>query len=181
MKSNIFARTGVLVIVAVAVLFGAAGVSFAAGGASSPQELGSKRVAAVKAQNKTELIALINPKSVEYMNEKDPGKLEEVLKTWLEMEMPPNPEFVMQSLKDIPDYNAASQTFAVGPATMYFPIAPTDLLVLIGDREVTVNEDGKEVVQKKRAPVAIDAVMQEGGVWYIVLPVISKTQQPAQQ
>ncbi len=111
------------------------------------------------------------------MKEKDPGKLEEVITTWLETEVPPNPEFVVQSLKDIPDYNAASQTFVVGPATMYFPVAPTDLLVLIGDREITVNEDGKDVVQKKRAPVTIDAIMQEGGAWYIVLPVITKTQQ----
>lgn len=177
MKSDIFARTAVLIITAAAVLFGAAGASFAEGGASSPQELGSKRVAAVKAQNKEQLLALINPKSVEYIQEKDPGKLEEVLKTWLEMDMPSNPEFILQSLKDIPDYNAASQTFVVGPATMYFSVAPTDLLVLVGDREVTVKEDGKDVVQTKRAPVAIDAVMQEGGVWYVVLPVITKTPQ----
>lgn len=177
MKSNIIARTGVLIIVAAAVLFGVAGSSFAEGGASSPQELGSKRIEAVKAKNKEQLLALINPKSIEYMKEKDPGKLEEVIATWLETEVPPNPEFIVQSLKDIPDYNAASQTFVVGPATMYFPVAPTDLLVLVGDREVTVNEDGKDVVQKKRAPVTIDAIMQEGGSWYIVLPVITKTQQ----
>ena len=176
MKSNIIARTAILIIMT-AVLFGAAGASFAEGGASSPQELGSKRIEAVKAKNKEQLMALINPKSVDYMKEKDPGKLEEVIATWLETEVPPNPEFVVQSLKDIPDYNAASQTFVVGPATMYFPVAPTDLLVLIGDREVTVKEDGKDVVQKKRAPVTIDAIMQEGGSWYIVLPVITKTQQ----
>lgn len=176
MKSSIFARTAILIIMA-AVFFGAAGASFAEGGASSPQDLGSKRIEAVKAKNKEQLMALINPKSVEYMKEKDPGKLEEVIATWLETEVPPNPEFIVQSLKDIPDYNAASQTFTVGPASMYFPVAPTDLLVLVGDREITVNEDGKDVVQKKRAPVTIDAIMQEGGAWYIVLPVITKTQQ----
>ena len=176
MKSSIFARTAILIIMA-AVFFGAAGASFAQGGASSPQDLGSKRIEAVKAKNKDQLMALINPKSVEYMKEKDPGKLEEVITTWLETDIPPNPEFIVQSLKDIPDYNATSQTFTVGPATMYFPVAPTDLLVLVGDREVTVNEDGKDVVQKKRAPVTIDAIMQEGGAWYLVLPVISKTQQ----
>ncbi len=180
MKSNMVARTAVLMLAA-AFLFGASSASFAQGGATSPQELGSKRIAAGKAQNKEQLLALINPKSVEYMKEKDPGKLEEVINTWLKTEIPPNPEFILQSLKDIPDYNAASQTFVVGPSSMYFPVAPTDLLVLVGDRQITVKKDGKDVVEKKRAPVTIDFVMQEDGVWYIVLPVITKAMQPQQR
>jgi len=180
LKSNIVARTAVLILTAAAFLFGAASASFAQGGATSPQELGSKRIAAVQAQSKEQLLALINPKSVEYMEKNDPGRIEDVLNTWLETNIPPNPEFVLKSLKEMPEYNAAAQTFVVGPATMYFPTAPTDLLVLIADREVTVKENGKDVVKKSRAPVTIDAVMQENGVWYVVLPVITKTQQPAQ-
>lgn len=179
MKSNILATTAVLILMAAAFLFSSVGESFAQG-TPTPQALGEKLVAGIKAKDRNALTALINPEVVAYMKKNDEAKLEETLQNWLNADVPQDHEFVVHSVKDIPDYNAASKTLTFGAVTMYFPVAPTDFLILVGEVEATVKEDGKDVVKKGKAPITIDAVMQDKGNWYVVLPVITKNQQPAQ-
>lgn len=179
MKSNFVTTCAMLVVMAAAFLFGAAGASFAQG-TPTPQALGEKLVAGINAKDRNALTALINPEVVAYMKKNDQAKLEETLQNWLNTKVPPAHEFVVHSVKDIPDYHADSKTLTFGAVTMYFPVAPTDFLILVGEVEATVKEDGKDVVKKGKAPITIDAVMQDKGNWYVVLPVITKNQQPAQ-
>lgn len=176
MKTN-FPRMAAMVFAVAALFLTQTGLAAAQNGPASPQALGEKLITAIKAQDKNALLALINPEVIDYMKKNDQAKLDESIQNWLNTKVPPNHEFVVQPVNQIPDYHANSKTLTFGSVTMYFPVAPTDFLVLIGDVEATVKEDGKDVVKKGRGPVTIDAVMQDKGVWYVVLPVITKTQQ----
>lgn len=146
--------------------------SLAQSASNSPQVLGEKMITAIKAKDKNGLMSLIHPQVVKYMEANNPEKLNETLQNWANTEIPPNHEFVVQPVKDIPDYDPAAQTLTFGKIKMYFPTPPTGFLVLIGDVEAKVQKDGKEEVKRGRGPVTIDAIAQDKGKWYIVLPVL---------
>ncbi|MEQ9619729.1 MAG: hypothetical protein RIG61_11220 [Deltaproteobacteria bacterium] len=161
-----------IIVLAAGLLITTSAFSRAQSVSDSPQALGDKMVAAIKAKNKNDLMSLIHPQVVKYMEANNPKKLDETLQNWVNTEVPPNHEFVVQSVKDIPDYDPAAQTLTFGQIKMYFPTPPTDFLVLVGDVEAKIQKDGKEEIKKGRGPVTIDAIAQNKGNWYVVLPVL---------
>lgn len=154
--------------------------SYSQSGADSPQALGSNMIAAIQAKNQTALMSLIHPDVVAYMKANDPEKLDKTIQNWLKTKVPPNHEFIVQPIKEVPDYDPATQTLRFGAITMYFPTPPSAFMILIGDLEAKVEVEGKEETKKGRGPVTIDAIAQKDGKWYIVLPVLQTdgTDQP---
>lgn len=154
--------------------------SYGQNSANSAQALGSIMISAIRAKNQDTLMSLIHPDVVAYMKANDPKKLDETVQNWLKTEIPPNHEFIVQPIKEVPDYDPATQTLTFGSIKMYFPTPPTAFMILIGDLEAKVKVDGKEETKKGRGPVTIDAVAEKDGKWYIVLPVLQSdgTEQP---
>lgn len=144
--------------------------SYAEGAADTPQALGNNMIAAIQAKNQTTLMSLIHPDVVAYLKANDPEKLDKTIQNWLKTKVPPNHEFIVQPIKEVPDYDPATQTLTFGAIKMYFPTPPTAFMILVGDLEAKVKVDGKEETKKGRGPVTIDAIAQKDGKWYIVLP-----------
>lgn len=155
--------------------------SYAQSAADTSQALGSNMIAAIRAKNKTALMSLIHPDVVAYMKANDPQKLDKTIQNWLKTKIPPNHEFIVQPIKEVPDYDPATQTLRFGAIKMYFPTPPTAFMILIGDLEAKVKVDGKEETKKGRGPVTIDAIAQKDGKWYIVLPVLESDGKEQQQ
>ncbi len=157
-----------------------ASLSLAQEAPKSPQALGEKMIAAIQAKDKNALTALIHPEVVSYMKTNDPQQLDETMKNWMNTKVPPNHEFIVQPVTEVPDYDPSSQMLTFGSVKMYFPTPPSDFLILIGDVEAKVKVDGKEELKKGRGPVTIDAVTQNEGSWYVVLPVLKSGGSEAQ-
>lgn len=142
------------------------------GAEDTPQALGEKMITAMKAKDKDALILLIHPGFVTHMKKNDPATLDQILNDWANTRVPETYEFQVRSIDEVKDYDKATQTLVTGGQTMYFPEPPTDLLILMGDVEIKEKVDGEEKTAAARVPLIVNAVTNDGGKWYFVLPVI---------
>lgn len=163
-----------VMVVAAAFLFMPLHADKALGAADSPQALGEKMITAMKAKDKNALIPLIHPGFVTHMKKNDPATLDKILNDWANTRVPETYEFQVSSIDEVKDYDKATQTLASGGQTLYFPVPPTDLLILMGDVEIKEEVDGEEKTAAARVPLIVNAVTNDGGKWYFVLPVIKE-------
>jgi hypothetical protein len=163
-----------LVVAVIAVSMFAAPVrpALAESGADTPDALGNKVLEAIKTQNKDALKSLIHPEVIAYLKDKNPGELDKVLGNLLGLKIPPTSEFVVQPMEEVSEYDKATQTLTFRENTLYFPIPPTDLLVLVTEAEIPKkDEKGVETKVKAKVGVMVNTITQYNKGWYIVLPV----------
>ncbi|MEW6144304.1 MAG: hypothetical protein AB1598_04715 [Thermodesulfobacteriota bacterium] len=159
-------------IVAVAVLIAPVASVKAESGADTPEALGNKVLEAIKTQNKEGLKSLIHPEVVSYLQEKSPGELDKVLDNFLTLPVPDNGEFVVQPIEEVSEYDKATQTLVFRENTLYFPVPPMDLLVLVTETEIPKkDEKGKETKVKVKVGAMVYTITQNNNKWFIVLPV----------
>lgn len=171
MKTNII-YTLALLIAAAVVLAAPLRAAHAQSGAGTPEALGNKVLEAIKSQNKDALKSLIHPEVVVYFTEKSPGELDKVLGNLLSLKIPASTEFVVQPMDEVSEYDKATQTLTFRDNALYFPIPPTDLLVLVTETEIPKkDENGVETKVKAKVGVMVNTVSQYEKNWYIVLPV----------
>lgn len=171
MKTNLI-YTLALLIAAAVVLAAPLRPASAQSGAATPEALGNKVLEAIKTQNKDALKSLIHPEVVTYFTEKSPGELDKVLGNLLNLKIPANTEFVVQPMDEVSEYDKAAQTLTFRDNTLYFPIPPTDLLVLVTEADIPKkDESGVETKVKAKVGVMVNTVSQYKKNWYIVLPV----------
>lgn len=171
-----------LFIIAAAMLISPVTPVWAEGGASTPVVLGNKVLESIKSQNKDGLKSLIHPEVVTYLNDKSPGELDKVLDNFLTLQIPKSGEFVVQPINEVSEYDNATQTLIFRGYTLYFPVPPMDLLVLVTDAEIAKKDDkGVETKTKAKAGVMVYTITQNKGNWYIVLPVKKNAEKPEEK
>jgi len=172
LKTN-YIYAAALWILALAVMLAAPVVpARAQSGANTPEVLGSKVLEGIKAQNKDAIKLLIHPKVIEYMKSGDTGELDLVINNLLSLKVPPNTEFVVEPIDQVSEYDKATQTLKFRESTLYFPVAPSDLLVLVTEAEIPKkDENGVETKTKAKVGVMVNTITKYNGNWYIVLPV----------
>lgn len=171
MKTKII-YTLALLLAAAAMLNTSLLTAHAQSGAATPEALGNKVLEAIKSQNKDALKSLIHPEVVAYFTEKSPGELDKVLGNLLSLKIPASTEFVVQPMDEVSEYDKATQTLTFRDNSLYFPIPPTDLLVLVTETEIPKkDENGVETKVKAKVGVMVNTVSQYQKNWYIVLPV----------
>lgn len=162
----------IVAVIAVSILAAPIRSALAQTGADTPEALGNKVLEAIKAQNKDALKALIHPEVIEYLKGKNPGELDKVLGNLLSLKIPKSSEFVVQPMEEVSEYDKATQTLTFRESTLYFPIPPTDLLVLVTETEIPKkDEKGVETKVKAKVGVMVNTITQYNKGWYIVLPV----------
>jgi hypothetical protein len=176
-----FIYTAALVVMAAVMLAVPFRTAGAQSGAATPQELGNKVLEAIKAQNKDALKSLIHPQVVAYIEQNNTGDLDKVLDNLLSLKIPGNTEFVVQPMEEVSEYDKATQTLTFRDNALFFPIPPTDLLVLVTETEIPKkDEKGEETKVKAKVGVMVNTVTQYNKNWYIVLPM-KKGTAPAEE
>lgn len=171
MKTNFFYAAALLILTA-AILAAPVSSARAQSGADTPQVLGNKILEGIKAKNKDALRSLIHPQFIAYNNNGNTGELDIVIDNMLSFQIPKNSEFVVVPLDQVSEYDKATQTFKSKEGTFYFPVAPSDLLVLATEVEIPKkDEKGVETKTKAKVPVMMNLISRYNGQWYIVLPV----------
>ena len=171
-KFNYAAALIVVAVIAVSILAAPLRPAVAQSGASTPEALGNKVLEAIKAQNKDELKSLIHPEVISYLKDKNPGELDKVIGNLLSLKIPPTSEFVVQPMEEVSEYDKATQTLTFRENTLYFPIPPSDLLVLVTETEIPrKDEKGVETRVKAKVGVMVNTITEYNKAWYIVLPV----------
>jgi hypothetical protein len=167
-----FIYAAALFIVAVTVLNTPVVSVNAQGGADTPEALGNKVLEAIKTRNKEALRSLIHPEVVTYLQEKSPGELDKVLDNFLTLPVPDKGEFVVQPIEEVSEYDKATQTLVFRENTLYFPVPPKDLLVLVTEAEIPKkDEKGVETKVKVKVGAMVYTITQNNNKWFIVLPV----------
>lgn len=161
-------------VIAAAFLFTSLQSNEALGAADTPQALGEQMITAMKAKDKEALVLLIHPGFVAHIKKTDPATLDQILDDWANTRVPETYEFQVHSIDEVKDYDKSAQTLVSGNQTMYFPEPPTDLLILMGDVEIKEKVDGEEKTASARVPLIVNAITNEGGKWYFVLPMIKE-------
>lgn len=176
-----FIYTAALVVMAAVMLAVPFRTAGAQSGAATPQELGNKVLEAIKAQNKDALKSLVHPQVVAYIEQNNTGDLDKVLDNLLSLKIPGNTEFIVQPMEEVSEYDKATQTLTFRDNTLFFPIPPTDLLVLVTETEIPKkDEKGEETKVKAKVGVMVNTVTQYNKNWYIVLPM-KKGTAPAEE
>jgi hypothetical protein len=176
LKTN-YLYAAALWILAVVVL--SAVPAKAQSGANTPEQLGNKVLAGIKAQNKDEIKSLIHPQVIEFMKSGNPGELDLVINNLLSLKVPPNTEFVVEPMEQVSEYDKTTQTLKFKDKTLYFPVAPSDLLVLVTEAEIPKqDENGVETKVKAKVGVMVNTITKYNGNWYIVLPVKKSEEKP---
>lgn len=175
----------VVAVIAVSILAVPLRPAVAQSGADTPDALGNKVLEAIKAQNKDELKALVHPEVIIYFTDKAPGELDRVLNNFLTLPVPKNGEFVVQPIEEVSEYDKTTQTLVFREDTLYFPVPPMDLLVLVTETEIPKkDEKGAETKVKVKVGAMVYTISQNKGNWYIVLPVkknVVPQEQPQKQ
>lgn len=167
-----FIYAAALLIVAAAMLTASVRPAGAQSGPATPEALGNDVLDAIKTQNKDELRSLIHPEVLAYLKDKSPGELDKVLGNLLSLKVPENSEFVVQPMEEVSEYDNATQTLTFRENTLYFPVPPSDLLVLVTETEIPKkDEKGVETKVKAKVGVMVNTITQYNKGWYIVLPV----------
>jgi hypothetical protein len=162
----------VVAIIAVSILAAPVHTARAQSGASTPEALGNKVLEAIKAQNTDALKSLVHPEVIIYFTDKTPGELDRVLNNFLTLPVPENGEFIVQPIEEVSEYDKATQTLVFREDTLYFPVPPMDLLVLVTETEIPKkDEKGVETKVKVKFGAMVYTISQNNGNWYIVLPV----------
>ena len=178
MKTNNFYSTALWILAAV-ILAAPVIPARAQSGANTPEVLGNKVLEGIKAQNKDAIKSLIHPQVVAYMKNGDPGALDMVINNLLSLKIPPKTEFVVEPMDQVSEYDKATQTLKFRDNTLYFPVAPSELLVLVTDAEIPKkDEKGAETKTKAKVGVMVNTITQYNGNWYIVLPVKKTDETP---
>jgi hypothetical protein len=177
-----FIYAAALIIVAVAILTAPVVSVKAQSGADTPQALGNKVLETIRTQNKDGLRSLIHPQVIAYLKDKSPGELDKVLDNLLSLKIPQSTEFVVQPMEEVSEYDSATQTLTFRDNTLYFPVAPTDLLVLVTETEIPKkDEKGNETKVKAKVGVMVNTVTQYDKAWYVVLPVKKVAEQQQEE
>ena len=162
----------IVTVIAVSILTAPVHTARAQSGASTPEALGNKVLEAIKAQNMDALKALIHPEVIDYLKDKNPGELDKVIGNLLSLKVPETSEFVVQPMEEVSEYDKSTQTLTFRENTLYFPIPPTDLLVLVTETEIPKkDEKGVETKVKAKVGVMVNTITEYNKAWYIVLPV----------
>ncbi|GEM_PF-4718495 len=177
-KSTYAAALILVAVIAVSTLIAPLRPALAESGASTPEVLGNKVLEAIKAQNMEALKALVHPEVIIYFTDKTPGELDRVLNNFLTLPVPKNGEFVVQPIEEVSEYDKATQTLVFREDTLYFPVPPMDLLVLVTETEIPKkDEKGVETKVKVKIGAMVYTISQNNGNWYIVLPVKKNAEQ----
>jgi len=176
-----FIYTAALIVISAVMLAAPYRAANAQSGAATPEALGKKVLEAIKAQNKEELKSLIHPEVIAYLQQKNTDELDKVLGNLLSLKIPGNTEFVVQPMEEVSEYDKTTQTLTFRDNTLYFPVPPSDLLVLVTETEIPKkDEKGVETKVKAKVGVMVNTVAQYNKNWYIVLPM-RKEAPPAEE
>ena len=137
---------------------------------SGVERLAKKMIQYINAKDKDGLKSLIHPRVIAYMDKNDPGSYDEIITAWVGESIPTAHEIAYKPVSSIKEYDAEKQTFDLYGRLLYFPTPPTHFLVIVSEQEATVTVEGKEEKRAVKAPLRIDALREEGGKWYLVLP-----------
>lgn len=171
-----------LIIIAAAMLISPVTSAWAEGGASSPEALGNKVLESIKTQNKDGIKSLIHPEVIAFMNKSNPAELDNIIGNLLALKIPKNTEFVVQPMEEVSEYDQATQTLTFRDNKLYFPVAPSDLLVLVTEAEIAKKDDkGVETKTKAKVGVMVNTITQYNKAWYIVLPVKKNAEKPEEK
>ena len=171
-----------LLIIAAAVLSSPVTSAWAQGGASTPEALGNKVLESIKSQNKDGMKSLIHPEVIAYFKDNSPGEVDKIIDNFLTLQIPKNGEFVVQPIEEVSEYDKATQTLLFREYTLYFPVPPMDLLVLVTEAEIARKDDkGVETKTKAKVGVMVYTITQNKGSWYIVLPVKKNAEKPEEK
>jgi len=177
-----FIYASALIILTAVMLAAPIRTANAQSGAATPETLGNKVLEAIKTQNKDALKSLIHPEVITYLQEKSPGELDKVLDNFLTLQVPDNGEFVVQPIEEVSEYDKASQTLVFRENTLYFPVPPMDLLVLVTETEIPrKDEKGVETKVKVKVGAMVYTITQNNNKWFIVLPVKKIAPQPEEK
>lgn len=177
-----FIYAAALWILTAAILAAPVSSARAQSGANTPQILGNKILEGIKAKNKDALKSLIHPQVIAFMKDGNPGELDMVINNLLSLQIPKDSEFVVEPMDQVSEYDKPTQTLKFRDNTLYFPVAPSDLLVLVTEAEIPKkDEKGVETKTKAKVGVMVNTITQYNGSWYIVLPVKKTDEKPAEK
>ena len=105
-----------------------------------------------------------------------------VINNLLSLQIPKDSEFVVEPMDQVSEYDKPTQTLKFRDNTLYFPVAPSDLLVLVTEAEIPKkDEKGVETKTKAKVGVMVNTITKYNGSWYIVLPVKKTDEKPAEK
>ena len=165
------------------VLFFMISVASAQSGQTTPDALAKTMVSSINAKNKDGVQALIHPQVVSYLRVTDPAMLDNITTSLMQLKIPPDYKMGVISLEELEQtdskmakYDKATQTLTMMGSSVYYKIPPSHLMMLVVEKQKTVEVDGKKenrVVNVPLTPTPFP-ISQFEGKWYIVIAVGKK-------
>ncbi len=167
----------------ITVLLASVGAASAQVGQATPDALAKTMVSSINAKNVAGVQALIHPQIVSYLRVTDPAMLNNITASLMQLKIPENYKVGVISLDELEKsgnqmakYDKATQTLTLMGSPAYYKIPPSQLMMLVVEKEKTVQIDGKEekkVVNVPLTPTPLP-IGQYQGNWYIIIAVGKK-------
>ncbi len=145
--------------------------SLATGRQESPMVLAEAFVRAANASDRTALENLVHPDVIVYLKESDPERWEQVLAGWASTQFGAGYDIVVRPSSEVGLYDEGQQTLVFGDRLRFrFPIQPPShfLIIQIKNRSPLDTHDERPLLGSN----AVEAVREDGGRWYVTVPVV---------
>jgi hypothetical protein len=135
-----------------------------------PRALADAFVGAANDGDRAALQALVHPDVVAYLMEQVPERWEEVLSRWAETRFDDDYHVTVRPASDVEAYDEGTQALVFGGKLRFrFPVLPPSHFFIIQNAGEIENRDGRLGLG---GPAAVEAARQDGGRWYITVPVV---------
>jgi len=135
-----------------------------------PRALAEAFVGAANDGDRAALEALVHPDVVTYLMEQMPERWEEVLSGWAETRFADDYHVTVRPASDVEAYDEGTQALVFGGKLRFrFPVLPPSHFFIIQKAGEIESRDGRLGLS---GPAAVEAVRQDGGRWYITVPVV---------
>ncbi len=135
-----------------------------------PRALAEAFVGAANDGDRAALQALVHPDVVAYLMEQMPERWEEVLSGWAETRFDDDYHVTVRPASDVEAYDEGTQALVFGGKLRFrFPVLPPSHFFIIQNAGEIENRDGRLGLG---GPAAVEAARQDGGRWYITVPVV---------
>jgi len=152
-------------------------------GQETPDALAKTMVSSINAKNVAGVQALIHPQVVSYLRVTDPAMLDNVTASLMGLKIPADYKMGVISIDELEKsgsqmakYDKATQTLTLMGSPAYYKIPPSQLMMLVVEKEKTVEVDGKKENKMIKVPLTPTPlpIGQYQGNWYIVIAVGKK-------
>ncbi len=135
-----------------------------------PRALAEAFVGAANDGDRAALEALVHPRVVAYLLQQMPERWDEVLSRWAETRFDDDYHVTVRPASDVEAYDEGSHALVFGGKLRFrFPVLPPSHFLIIQKAGEIESRDGRLGLG---GPAAVEAVRQDGGRWYITVPVV---------